>query len=162
MAALTYECRRLNTARLAAMANDLLDRILEEIRERKDASRAAHEESERLQRALAALDKQRGPGRPPDGRRPQRRAGSPPRQRRRAAPGANRDAILAIVRDRPGVTAAELTSTTGIARATVSSTVARLAASGALERTSLPSGGVGFRVPRDHADDVLSTGAGAS
>src|SRR5829696_10496047 len=119
MAALTYECRRLNTARLAAMANDLLDRILEEIRERKDASRAAHEESERLQRALAALDKQRGPGRPPDGRRPQRRAGSPPRQRRRAAPGANRDAILAIVRDRPGATAAELASTTGIARATV-------------------------------------------
>src|SRR5215217_2096292 len=148
--------------KIAPMANDLLDRILEEIRERKDASRAAHEESQRLQRALAALDEKRGPGRPPDARRPQRRAGSPPRQRRGAAPGANRDAIRAIVRDRPGATAAELASTTGIARATVSSTVARLAASGALERTSLPSGGFGFRVPRDHADDVLSTGAGAS
>jgi len=43
------------------MANDLLDRILEEIRERKNASRAAYEESQRLQRALTALDEQRGP-----------------------------------------------------------------------------------------------------
>jgi len=144
------------------MANDLLDRILEEIRERKDASSAAYEESQRLHRALAALDEQRGPGRLPDGRRPGRRGGSPARQRRRAAPGANRDAILAVVRDRPGVTAAELSSTTGIARATVSSTVARLVAVGALDRTSLPSGGVGFRLPRDQADDAPSTEAGAS
>src|SRR3954452_9328216 len=102
------------------LADALVDRILEEIRERKNASRAAYEESQRLQRALAALDEQRGPSRLPDGRRPGRRGGSPARQRRRrAAPGANRDAILAIVRDRPGVTAAELASTTGIARATV-------------------------------------------
>src|SRR3954453_9108540 len=141
------------------MANDLLDRILEEIRERKDASRAAYEESQRLQRALAALDEQRGPARPSDGGRPGRRGGSSARRRRRAAPGANRDAILAIVRDRPGVTAAELASTTGIARATVSSTVARLAASGTLGRTTLPSGGVGFRLTRDQPDDALSTRA---
>src|SRR3954454_22652375 len=144
------------------MANDLLDRILDEIRERKDASRAAYEESQRLQRALAALDEQRGPSRLSDGRRPARRGGSPDSQRRRAAPGANRDAILAIVRDRPGVTAAELASTTGIARTPVSSTVARLAAIGALDRTSLPSGGVGFRLPRDQPDNAPSTDAGAS
>src|SRR3954451_15433770 len=144
------------------MANDLLDRILEEIRERKDASRAAYEESQRLQRALAALDEQRRPSRLPDGRRRGRRGGSSARQRRRrAAPGANRDAILAIVRDRPGVTAAELSSTTGIARATVSSTVARLAASGTLDRTTLPSGGVGFRLTPDQPDDALSTRASA-
>src|SRR5215207_2117766 len=105
------------------MANDLLDRILREIRERKDASRAAYEESQRLQRALTALDDQGRPTRAPEGRRPGRRGGSSAPRRRRAAPGANRDAILAVVRDRPGVTAAELASSTGVARATVSSTV---------------------------------------
>jgi hypothetical protein len=45
---------------------DLLDRILQEIRERKPASRAAFEESQRLQRALAALEPGSGesPGTP--------------------------------------------------------------------------------------------------
>jgi hypothetical protein len=37
------------------MADDLLSRILGEIRERKEASRAAYEESQRLERALAVL-----------------------------------------------------------------------------------------------------------
>jgi hypothetical protein len=60
---------RLAAARLAAMANDLRDRIHDEIRERKDASRAAYEECQRLQRALAALDEQCGPGGSPDCRR---------------------------------------------------------------------------------------------
>jgi hypothetical protein len=45
---------------------DLLDRILQEIRERKPASRAAFEESQRLQRAVAALESGSGdsPGTP--------------------------------------------------------------------------------------------------
>ena len=42
-------------------------RFANEIRERKDASRAAYEESQRLQRALAARDEQCGPGRSHDG-----------------------------------------------------------------------------------------------
>ena len=65
---------------------------------------------------------------------------TPNRMRR----GANREAIIAAVRARPGSTAREIADATGIAR-TVASTVTRLAASGAIERTALPAGGVGFR-----------------
>jgi DNA-binding MarR family transcriptional regulator len=50
------------------------------------------------------------------------------------------------VRERPGSTAREIADATGIARTTVASTVTRLAANGALERSELPDGGVGFRV----------------
>ena len=130
--------------KMSRMADDLLSRILGEIRERKEVSRAAFEESQRLERALAALKA--------DGKRASVRGGDVRQRRRggggrRAAPGANRDAIVAVVRDRPGVTAGEIASATGIARATVSSTAARLAGSGTLERVELPGGGVGFRVP---------------
>jgi hypothetical protein len=141
------------------MAGDLLDRILQEIRERKQASRAAFEESERLERALAALEQPDAPvGSAGTGRREGGR-GSTPRRRQRAAPGANREAILAVVRERPGVTVGELSATTGIARATVSSTAARLASAGTLERTELPGGGVGFRLP---AENVAITDPRAS
>jgi CRP-like cAMP-binding protein len=139
------------------MPRDLVDRILQEIRERKEASRAAYEESQRLQRALAALDQQDGRSRGPETRRRGRGGASTARRGPRAAPGANRAAILAAVRERPGVTAGELAAATGIARATVSSTVARLATSGALERTELPGGGVGFRLPAE--SNVPSAGA---
>jgi DNA-binding IclR family transcriptional regulator len=61
---------------------------------------------------------------------------------------------VAVARERPGATAGELAAATGIARATVSSTLARLVSSGALERTQLPGGGVGFRVPAAPAPDL--------
>jgi len=139
------------------MADDLLGRILGEIRERKEASRAAYEESQRLERVLAALEAG-GDG----GGRHDRAAGGARRARvsagrQRAAPGANRNAIVAVVRDRPGVTAGEISSATGIARATVSSTVARLAGGGTLERVELPGGGVGFRLPGAVARDTATT-----
>jgi hypothetical protein len=71
------------------MAHDLLDRIVDEIRERKQASLAAYEESQRLERALVALEEQRGRTGTPESRRPEHRGGSAaPRRRRRAAPGA--------------------------------------------------------------------------
>ena len=88
------------------MAGDLLDRIIGEIRDRKREAQAAYEESQQLERALAALDdaagrdgerrwKEAGPARP----RGKRRAGG------RAPRGANREAILAAVRERPDSTA---------------------------------------------------------
>ncbi len=49
------------------MADDLLGRILQEVRDRKEAARAAHEESRRLEAALEALG-------PPTGRVSPRRA----------------------------------------------------------------------------------------
>ena len=123
------------------MEPDLLDRILGEIRERKQATRAAYEESQQLERALAALDAEPRGGR--DATKPAARA-------RR---GANRAAILAAVDQRPGATAREASDLTGIKRTTVASTLTALAAAGALERTELPAGGVGFRTARPASAD---------
>ncbi len=76
-------------------------------------------------------------------RRPRRQRAAQGRNRTRR--GANREAILAAVGERPGATARELADATGIARTTVASTLTRLAAAGVLERLELPDGGVGFR-----------------
>ena len=129
------------------MAGDLLDRILGEIRERKREAQAAYEEAQQLERALAALDGEAGRA----GQRRSKEAGPVrPRGKRpsggRARRGANREAILAAVRERPDSTAREIADATGIARTTVASTVTRLAANGALARSELPDGGTGFRV----------------
>lgn len=52
--------------------------------------------------------------------------------RRRAPHGANRDAIIAAVRELPGITSAQLAVETGIARTTVYATVASLKRGGAI------------------------------
>ena len=127
------------------MAEDLLERVLREIRERKQAAQSAVEESARLEAALAALTHDvRGPGADATVT-PSRRARRSPQRRKRAAPGANRDAILALVRERPGASAGEIAQATGIPRSTVSPTLARLVEGGAIERSQLPGGGIGFR-----------------
>ena len=124
-----------------SVAPDLLDRILAEISDRKRAAQAASEESQQLEWALEALDPT--PPRPAGRRRP-----APTRSAGQARRGANREAILVAVGERPGATAREIADFTGIARATVASTVTRLAADGVLERSALPAGGVGFRPAR--------------
>jgi hypothetical protein len=125
---------------------DLLDRILQEIRDRKEAARAAYEESERLQRALAALETDQSPRGDSRARRRGGGGGATGRRRSRAAPGTNRAATLGLVDERPGVTAGELAAASSIAHATVSTTVACLVRGGVVERIELPGGGVGFRL----------------
>jgi|SRR3954449_3917039 hypothetical protein len=133
------------------MPEALLDQILREIRERMREARGAYQESQRLERALAALDARAdgtvGASRsqPARARPKQTRGRSGRASSARARRGANREAILAVVTKRPGATAREIADATGIARTTVASTVTRLAANGALERSELPGGGVGFR-----------------
>jgi hypothetical protein len=145
------------------MAEDLLARILREIRDRRRAAAAAHEEYRRLEDALAAL----GPERPQVGRTSGRRSTprSRPRaeeRRRRAVPGANRDAILAVVRDRPAVSAGEVSQATGIPRTTVAPTMSRLLAAGAVERVELPDGAAGYRAVRVDAVAEASGGPPAA
>jgi DNA-binding transcriptional ArsR family regulator len=135
------------------MAEELLERVRREIRERKQAAHAAVEESRRLERALAALGAESRVGSRPAVSASQR---SSPR-RRRAAPGTNRAAILALVHERPGVTAGEIAQATGIARSTVSPTLSRLADAGAIERSELPGGRVGFRPGRGPAEGAPAT-----
>src|SRR4051794_40786747 len=126
------------------MPEELLDRILREVRERKETARAAYEESRRLQAALDALGDGEPRGDGPAAAPPARRAASP--APRRTARGENRRRILEIVDQRPGASAGEVAQVSGIARPTVASTLGKLASDGEVERVERPAGGVGFRI----------------
>src|SRR4051794_40095365 len=132
-----------HSARVRAMPDQLLDRILTEIRERLDASREAYEESQRLEAALTAL----GSARAAEASRPRAtsRCASSSRSSARAPRGENLRRIREVVAERPGATAGEIASATGVARPTVASTLGKLARDGELEKTKLPSGAVGYR-----------------
>ena len=128
---------------------DLLDRIHAELRERLAASRAAVEEYERLQAALAALGEQAAPApRRARARRaaPRRRA---PREsnRQRAPRGANREAVLRAVGERPGASAGELASASGVAKPVLYNLLRTLSQRGELVRQELPGGGAGYSLP---------------
>jgi predicted HTH transcriptional regulator len=70
---------------------------------------------------------------------------SPRKQRTRAPRGANREAILSVAGERPGVTAAEIADVTKISRAVTYNTLAKLIDQGKLEKTELPGGQTGYR-----------------
>jgi Fic family protein len=147
------------------MGEDLLRRIEREIRERKEQSRAAYEEAQRLESALAALGSGADNGKTPSapGRR-QRRAGHRSTAGKRARRGQNLAKIRDAVRERPGVSAGEVAQATGIAKPTVASTLGKLVKGGELERTELPGGGVGFRAAHEvagarPADDASKSAA---
>src|SRR3954452_9241995 len=131
------------------MAEDLLERILREVRERKEAARSAYEESVRLQAALDALGSARGPSTST----PAAPAPSPAPPRRTAR-GENRRRILEVIQDRPGASAGEVAQVTGIARPTAASTLSKLAADGEVERVERPAGGVGFRIASPGAEEA--------
>ncbi len=143
------------------MATELLDRIIGEIRERKAQSREAYEESQRLEAALAVLER-------PESRTPADRPGlarnaSRPSARSRAPRGENLRKVREIIAERPGATAGEVAAATGIARATAATTLAKLARDGELERTALPSGRVGFRAAaHGHAEPQDASGESVS
>ena len=84
------------------------------------------------------------------------RAGAKP-VRRRAARGANREAVLAVVRERPGVTARELATASGVTDGTLYALLRRLAEQGELAKRESPGGQTGYALA---ADDATHTGAG--
>ena len=59
--------------------------------------------------------------------------------------GANREAILGIVGERPGVTASEISDVTKISRAVTYNTLAKLIEQGLLAKTELPGGQTGYK-----------------
>ena len=71
---------------------------------------------------------------------------------KRAPRGANREAILTLVGERPGVSASEISSVTKIARAVTYNTLAKLVEQGQLAKTELPGGQTGYK-PATPADD---------
>jgi hypothetical protein len=111
------------------------------------------EEKQRLEVALRALGH---PGQPlsdtgasaPTSRRlgksaPKRSAKQP---RKRAHRGANREALLRAIRDRPGASGAELAGASGVERNTLNGLLGRLVKAGELEKRQLPSGRTGYAI----------------
>lgn len=132
------------------MSELLLPRLKQEIQARLAELRPLVEEAEQLEAAKAALlarsDVPAPAAQPPSpasrrsatrngtGRRARSRrgAGSGDGGGDRAPRGANRDAILKLVEERPGVSVAEIASVTKIAKPTVATTVSKLKRDGVL------------------------------
>jgi DNA-binding transcriptional ArsR family regulator len=131
---------------------DLVGQIQRDIEKRLQELRPLIEEKERLEAVLAALKNgsgaSSGPAAPPRPRatttRSAARAPYAGGKSRRAPRGANREAILSVVRERPGVSAAEVASITRIAKPTVHTTISQLKRKGILE----PEGSGGVKLAR--------------
>jgi hypothetical protein len=110
------------------------------------------EEAEQLRRVIELLDTPAPPPVAPPTPRPLKPAAVPTGvDARRAPQGANKRRILALVLERPGVTAAEIARSTGLKRTVVASTMSRLKRTGELEPH-----GKGARVPADREAETLA------
>jgi len=141
---------------------ELLDRIHAEIRERLEASRAAAQEYERLEAALAAM------GGPARAAAPRRRPAEPraaaARRRpaeRRAPRGANREAVLRALEERPGASASELATASGVARTALYGVLNRLIEAGEVAKEELPGGATGYKLLREEPTAFPAPEAGA-
>ena len=114
-----------------------LEGRLREVERQLDAYRPLLSEREQLQEALS---------KPPftDGK-PKARPATKGKSRTRAPRGANREAILNVVGERPGVTATEIADVTKISRAVTYNTLTKLVAQGQLTKTELPGGQTGYK-----------------
>jgi DNA-binding transcriptional ArsR family regulator len=131
---------------------DLVGQIQRDIEKRLQELRPLIEEKEQLEAVLAALTNgstaaapaapraRATPTRPSSAARAPYAAG----KGRRAPRGANREAILSVVRERPGVSAAEVAEITKIAKPTVHTTISQLKRKGILE----PEGSGGVRLAK--------------
>src|SRR5215210_5934446 len=80
--------------------------------------------------------------------------------RARAPRGANREAVLAVVRDRPGVTASELAAASGVTGGTLYALLRRLTDQGELAKRELPGGQTGYALVS--GDATLNDRAGSA
>ncbi len=134
---------------------DLVAQIQRDIEQRLQELRPLLAEKEQLEAVLAALTNGHAPastvvaaGRP----RGRAAAAAPAAarapyaggRRRRAPRGANREAILKVVQERPGVSAAEVAEVTKIAKPTVHTTISQLKRKGILA----PEGANGVKLAK--------------
>jgi hypothetical protein len=129
------------------MPEELLERIQAELRERVERNRRAVEGYRRLERALAALDavQTSDSARPREEARSIGRGGGSGHARRRRAPrGRNRARVLAVVAERPGVSAAELAQASGVQKDVLYGLLGRLVRPGELQKEELPGGVRGY------------------
>ena len=78
--------------------------------------------------------------------------------RKRAARGANRQAVLRVISERPGVTARELAGSSQVAAGTLNTLLRRLTDEGTLEKRELPGGQSGYALA---AGETAAEPAGA-
>lgn len=143
---------------------DLLDRIRAEMSTRLAELRPLVDEHCRLEAVLQALGDATtsaasdwaGPVAPvrPRGAKP-----TSDKQGKRAARGANREAVLRAVKDRPGATRTELANVSGVERNTLYGLLARLVNAGELQTRSLPTGRTGYALAQPQPQDLASTAA---
>jgi hypothetical protein len=150
--------------RRAERLTDLLGSIRAQLRTRLDELRPLVRENERLQEAEAAL----ADGSPTSGKRASqpKRGGSQARQgggrrggarragsRRRSSSSAerevNREKVVALVRERPGITKAELKDAAGLSSAGVAQNLRRMLDRGEVREEALPGGAIGYRIGDD-------------
>jgi predicted HTH transcriptional regulator len=119
---------------------DLVAQIQRDIEKRLKELRPLIEEKDQLEAVLAALNGETAAnGAVASSTRARPRASTPARapyaggKSRRAPRGANREAILKIVGERPGISAAEVAEITNIAKPTVHTTISQLKRKGILE-----------------------------
>src|SRR3954467_9537810 len=84
--------------------------------------------------------------------KPRTRAASGKPARARAPRGANRTAVLAVVRERPGVTASELAAASGVTGGTLYALLRRLTEQGELAKRELTGGQTGYAIDGSGAD----------
>ena len=75
----------------------------------------------------------------------------------RAPRGANREAVLAVVRERPGVTASELAAASGVTGGTLYSLLRRLTEQGELTKRELPGGQTGYALAANASPEAGTT-----
>jgi CRP-like cAMP-binding protein len=129
---------------IADLRRQMQDR-LKEIERQLAGMESLAREREQLEAALAQPPFASAPARAA-ARRPAAKRSAPRRAARPRAPrGANRQAVLAAVSERPGVTAATIADVTKISKAVTYNTLAKLVAQGELEKTELPGGQTGYK-----------------
>ena len=85
-----------------------------------------------------------------------RRVGSRRRSSLSAEREANREKLLALVRERPGITRAELKAGAGLSSAGVAQNLRRMLARGQVREEALPGGATGYRIPDDRTAQSTS------
>lgn len=124
---------------IADLRRQMQDRLKQIDAELKDLEALVHER-EQIEAALAQPPFAVGSKPAATRRAPARRSTRP-----RAPRGANREAVLTAVGERPGVTAATIADVTKISKAVTYNTLAKLVEQGKLEKTELPGGQTGYK-----------------
>jgi hypothetical protein len=126
---------------IADLRRQMQDRLKEIDGELKSVE-ALVREQQQIEAALAQPPFATGRADSAPRRAPARRSTRP-----RAPRGANREAVLNAVSERPGVTAATIADVTKISKAVTYNTLAKLVEQGRLEKTELPGGQTGYKAP---------------